>query len=243
MTFRDTVSGSFLISQFSIEDMKTVFSLSFFIFHFAFLICHAQNGSLMGETVYGTDAGQPMTTRNASFSYQPVPEPRVFKEQDLITVIVDRSLLYTNNSDIQRQRRIKGKMGLSDWIKFPGFGKMPEPIDTEPPAIGGEVDHQSRARGQLRNTEKLTFKIQCRVISKLDNGTLQIEGQDWQSIGEETQSIYFSGVIRPQDVSQENTIDSDNVFSRVTKLIPSGNIYDATKRNYGQRFIDRWSPF
>ena len=224
--------------------MKTLFPVFCFLFPVLFSVtAFAQNGGLMGETVYGTDAGQPMTLRNASFYYQPVPEPRVFREHDLITVLVDRSMLYTNNSDSQKQRRIRGKMGITDWIKFPGFGRLPEPIDSEPPAIGGEIDHQSRARGQLRNTEKLTFKITCRVTWKMDNGNLHIEGQDWQSVGEETQSVYFSGVVRPQDVKPDNTIECDSVLFKETKVIPSGSIYDSTKRGYGQKFIDRWSPF
>ena len=197
----------------------------------------------MGETVYGTEAGQPMTLRNASFSYQPVPEPRNFKEQDLITVIVNRSFLYKNDSNLQRQRKIKGKMGLTDWVKFPGLGKLPEPIDTTPPAIGGELDHQNRAKGQLTNSEKLTFKMQCRVVWKMDNGNLQIEGQDEYYIGEEKQSVYFSGIIRPEDIKPDNTIENHYVFTPKLHYIPSGNIFDSTKRSYGQRFIDRWSPF
>jgi len=214
----------------------------FFVFLMATTV-HAQSGSLMGTPVYGTDAGQMLTTRNGSFSYQPMPEPRVFKEHDLITVIVNRSHTYSNNSNLQRQRKIKGTMGLTDWIKFPGLGKLPEPIDTSPPAIGGELDHQSRAKGQLDNSEKLKFKIQCRVTWKMDNGTLHIEGQDQQVVGDNTQSIYVSGDIRPEDVKPDNTIESDRIAFPVIKIIPSGNIYDATKRNYGQKFIDRWSPF
>ncbi|MCL2303748.1 MAG: flagellar basal body L-ring protein FlgH [Planctomycetaceae bacterium] len=223
--------------------MKTLFPISFFIFHFSFVICYAQSGSLMGESVYGTEGGQPMTLRNGSFSYQAMPEPRMFKEQDLINVLVDRSLLYKNNSDLQRQRKIKGKMGLTEWVKFPGLGKLPEPVDTIPPMVAGEVDHQTRAKGQLTNSEKLTFKIQCRVTWKMDNGNLHIEGQDQQIIGEESLSIYFSGDIRPEDVRPDNTIPSNLVAFPIIKLIPAGNIFDSTKRNYGQRFIDRWSPF
>ena len=197
----------------------------------------------MGESVYGTESGQQMTLKNASFSYQPVPQPRVFKEQDLITVLVNESFMYTNNSNLQKQRKIKGKMGLTDWIKLPGLGKLPEPIDTNPPKLGGELDHQSRAKGQLDNKEKISFKITCRVAWVMDNGNLHIEGQDQQIVGEEQQSIYFSGDIRPEDVKPDNTISSDNVFSPVKRIIPSGNIFDSTKRSYGQRFVDRWSPF
>ena len=220
--------------------MKYNFALIFLLFTAP---AFAQDGSLMGNSVYGTDEGQPMTLRNASYSYQPTPEPRVFKEQDLITVIVNKSLLHTNNSDLQRQRKIKGKMGLTDWVKFPGLTKLPEPIDTEPPVIGAEVDHQSRAKGQLTNSEKLVFKITCRVAWKMDNGNLHIEGQEHQILGEENSSLYFSGDIRPEDVRPDNTISSDSVAFPVIKRIPSGNIFDSTKRSYGQRFVDRWSPF
>jgi len=230
-----------------VKPFKTflICQLSFVICHSSFVIspAFAQSGSLMGESVYGTDTGQPMTLRNASFSYQPMPEPRVFKEHDLITVIVKRSHTYSNDSNLQRQRKIKGKMGLTDWVKFPGLGKLPEPIDTSPPLIGGEIDHQSRAKGQFNNTEKLTFRIQCRVTWVMDNGILHIEGQDQQIVGENSQSIYVSGDIRPEDVTPDNTIESDRIAFPVIKIIPAGNIFDATKRSYGQRFIDRWSPF
>ncbi len=197
----------------------------------------------MGESVYGTEEGQVMTLRNASFSYQPMPEPRTFKEQDLITVLVDERLLYSNNSDVQRQRKIKGKMGFTDWVKFPGWDKLPQPIETEPPVVGGEVDHQSRAKGQLNNSEKLTFKITCRVAWKMDNGNLHIEGQQQMMIGEENRSVYVSGDIRPEDVGADNTVLSSALAFSTIKLIPSGNIFDSTKRSYGQRFVDRWLPF
>ncbi len=203
----------------------------------------AQSGGLMGQSVYGTANGQAMSLRNSSFTYQPIPEPKTYKEQDFITVIVNDTAIYSNNNDLQRQRKIKGKMGLTDWVRWPDWSKLPQPLLDEPPVIGAEIDHQSRSKGQLSRTEKLIFKITCRVSSVMDNGNLHIEGQQRQQIGEENKVVYFSGVIRPEDIQPDNTITSDRVYDRDFIEIPSGQNFDAIKRSYGQRFIDRWMPF
>lgn len=172
-----------------------------------------------------------------------MPEPRTFKEQDLVTIIVNKSELYVNNSNLQRQRKIEGTMGLTDWVRFPSWKKIPEPILTEPPVIGGEIDHTSRSKGQLNNVEKLEFMITCRVLNKLPNGLLFVEGDDDQTVGEEKKVIHVSGYLSPEAIGEDNTVQSDRLYSRKIRVIPSGNVFDSTKRGYGQRWMERWMPF
>lgn len=227
--------------------MKTTMRPSFFslvFLLFGTFPLYAQSGSMIGTAAYNTENGQAMTLRNASFSYRETPKPRGFREHDLITVKVNDYQTYTNNSDLQRQRKLKGKAGLNEWIKFNGWGKLPTPIETEPPKVEAELDFQGRAKGQLSQSERLSFNINCRIVYIQDNGNLHIEGQDNITVGEENKSIYFSGDIRPEQVDpKDNSIPSDKVAFRNIKIIPSGNVFDATKRSYGQRFFDRWSPF
>ncbi len=219
------------------------FILSITIVLLSTLTAGAQSGGLMGQSVYGTANGQAMSLRNSSFTYQPIPEPKTYKEQDYVTVIVNATQIYSNNNDLQRQRKMKGKMGLTDWVRWPDWTRLPQPLLDEPPVIGAEIDHQSRSKGQLSSTEKLSFKITCRVLWVMDNGNLHIEGHDTQTVGEENKQIYVSGDIRPEDIRPDNTISSDNMHAKTIDIIPSGQNFDAIKRSYGQRFIDRWMPF
>ncbi|MGL6225441.1 MAG: flagellar basal body L-ring protein FlgH [Thermoguttaceae bacterium] len=204
---------------------------------------YGQSGSLTGDVVYRTSNDQPLTLRNASFTYQPTPEPRSFKVHDRITVIIDEKMLYTNNNDGQRQRKITGKMGLTDWIRIPGWGNLPEPITTDPPVVGGVLDHQARNKGQLTRSEKMSVKISCEIIDILPNGDLRIKGQDQRIVGEEEKIVYFSGVVPPKHIKEDDTVMSDMVGDKDFKEIPSGNTFDGIKRGYGQRWIDRWMPF
>lgn len=205
----------------------------------------AQNGAIMGEPVYHTETTkQPMNMFNSSYSYQPSPQPKVYRENDLVNVNVQHRHVFENKNDSQRQRKLKGKMGLTEWVKFPGLLKMPVPMETEPPSIGGEVDFQGRAKGDTKQSQNLSFKIQCRIIRKLANGNLHIEGQRQTTIGEEVKIVYFSGEIRPEDIDERtNVVSSDDVYGMVIREMQGGAGSDAIKRGYGQKAFERWSPF
>ena len=204
----------------------------------------AQDASMMGTSAFSSsDGNRPMTLANSSYTYQPAPQPKVFKEQDLITVIVNMSSKYSSKADLQKQKKINAKMGLTDWIRFVGISKLPEPVSEDPPVIGGVLDHQTRAKGDLKRDENLSFKIKCRVSRKLDNGNLQIEGPQRMQIGEEIKYIYISGIVSPEDIKPNGTVSSDDVYDIDVRDTPEGNVYDSVRRSYGTKFIERWSPF
>ena len=204
----------------------------------------AQDASMMGSASFSAgDRNRPMTLATSSYTYQPAPQPRVFKEQDLVTIIVNMSSKYSNKADLQKQKKINAKMGLTDWIRFVGIGKMPEPVNEDQPVVGAVLDHQTRAKGDLSRSESLNFKIKCRISRKLDNGNLQIEGIIHMHIGEEIKQVYLSGIISPDDIGANNTISSDDIYDLDIRDTPAGNVFDSVKRNYGTRFIERWSPF
>ncbi len=83
----------------------------------------------------------------------------------------------------------------------------------------------------------------CRITSKQDNGNLIIEGTQDTTIGEENKIMHVAGIIRPEDIGPDNTIDGDRVGELVIKEVPSGNVYDTTRRSWGAQLIERWKPF
>ena len=76
--------------------------------------------------------------------------------------------------------------------------------------IGFESGSTNSFSGKGTNTrdEKFTTTISARVIKILENGNYFIEGSRELLINGEKQIIQISGVIRPYDIDQTNTINS-----------------------------------
>lgn len=187
--------------------------------------------------------GSPLTLGQMSFTAQPIEAPKVFRERDLIKVLVKNNWRSLNEGELERKRKMNSEYGVTKWISFNGLNFSASKLTGGAPAIGAEVDSQFKNEGSVVRRESLEFQITCRIMSIEENGVLFIEGTDSTTLAEEGKIIYFSGFARPQDVKPDNTISSDDIHERDIREIPSGSVYDSYRRNWGQKAIDRWSPF
>ena len=222
--------------------MKTIIST----FAVMTLLCgmtSAQSGALTGRTAMTHPNGRTLKMAEASLTYQPAPRQKVYEIEDLVQVHIKQKWDYNNVANNQRKKSIKTKYRLTGWFKWPDILAMPIKSDAPLPEIGGELDHKTQNQGNLLRRETIDFKISCRVTSKQDNGNLVIEGTQNTTFGEENKVMHVAGVIRPEDIAPDNTIEGTRVGDLVIKEIPSGNVYDTTRRSWGARLIEQWKPF
>ncbi|MDR1963598.1 MAG: flagellar basal body L-ring protein FlgH [Planctomycetaceae bacterium] len=232
--------------------------MPFSIFHFLFSITNlflfvlfiasdaaAQSGSLGGSTALTKADGKPLRMAEASLTWQAAPRQKVYQINDIIYVHYKQSWNYNNVANNQRKKSIKANAKISGWFKWPDLFSMPVKSDAELPEIGGELDHKTQNQGNLLRKETLDFNIACHVSSIQDNGNLFIEGTFSSNIGEEGKVMYISGYVRPESIggAQNNTIESSMIDDLHYKEIPSGNVYDTTRRTWGARWIEHWKPF
>lgn len=91
-------------------------------------------------------------------------------------------------------------------------------------ALSGSSSDKFSADGSLSNTNKVTGRITVKVVEVQPNGQLMIKGT--QSIKQNTdeQTITITGVVRPEDVTAENTVLSSNVADAQLKIEGKGPI-------------------
>lgn len=204
----------------------------------------AQNGSLMGRSTLTSPSGRTIKAPEASFTQQPAPRQKVYNVEDTVRVHINQNWAYQNTARNQRKKSIEAEARVTYWSSFAGFWKLPKKADVAAlPEIGGEIDHKTQNQGDMTRREKLDFKITCRVVSVQDNGNLHIEGTSSQQIGEEGKVMYVGGIIRPEDIRADNTIEGDRVADLTVKEIPSGNVYDTVRRPWGTRLLEHVKPF
>ena len=107
----------------------------------------------------------------------------------------------------------------------PGIG----PILRYFPAVGLSGTGTSDASGATNRTDTLTASIAVRVMSVLPNGDLEVQGKRSVGINAETQEITLTGIVRPQDIAANNTIQSPQISNAQIKYNGKGPVGDGQK--------------
>jgi len=158
-------------------------------------------------------------------------------------VIVRDQYRNDNQADTERKRKMKSSYGVTRWAWFDGMSIIPSTMPNGSPTVAGEVDSQFKNKGKITEKQLLEFKISCRIVSICDNGLLYVEGTDQKTIGQDESIIDFSGYVREEDIQADNSVLKDRVVDPRLIIHKGGAVYDSYKLNWGQRLIDRFSPF
>jgi flagellar L-ring protein precursor FlgH len=179
----------------------------------------------------------------ASWTYDPAPEPKQFRLNDQITVVVSEKSVVTSEGQMDRRKKADGHLTLSDWISLSNFSIKKAAQSSGDPKVAGEVENKYRAQADLETRDSMTFKIAARVVDLRPNGTLVIEGNKTVHNNLESWEACIAGVIRPEDVLPNNTVLSENVAElRIVKR-ESGHVRDGYRRGWLLEFLDKYQPF
>ncbi len=206
----------------------------------------AQNSSLfrqemMTARVSANAAGSPpLTLSNSSWLYEGVEPPRVFKLNDLITVMVVEASQVSSNNKIQRRKQGQLDATLSNFVKFKGLELVPTVGGQQ---INGTLQGQFQAQSNLDTKDLMQFSIEARVVDIRPNGHLVLEGHQTMVNNEERWRRRVSGIVRPEDVLPNNTILSEKVAELSIDKREEGIARDGYRRGWMFNLLDRFGMF
>lgn len=104
-----------------------------------------------------------------------------------------------------------------------------------------ERDFQGDAKTDRKDS--LTASIAAVITQVMPNGLLVIQGQREVMVNYEKQVMTLQGLIRPEDISSQNTITSGKIAEARIAYAGRGVVDDAQTPQYGVRWIDKVLPF
>ncbi|MDR1960371.1 MAG: flagellar basal body L-ring protein FlgH [Planctomycetaceae bacterium] len=223
--------------------MKEVFLSLVAVVSLSVPAARGQSASLFATPTTRMESQRPLLLQDTSFTASEIKPPKTFKVQDIIKVVVNNQFHNNNIVDTERKRKMNSSYGITSWIKLSGLGFEPAPMAGGNPEIAGAIDSQFKNKGKINQKELVEFKISCRIVSICNNGLLYVEGTNTQMVGQDESIFGFSGFVRPEDVRPDNTVLSEDVLDWETNVINSGAVHDSVKNGWGQRLIDKLSPF
>jgi flagellar L-ring protein FlgH len=120
-----------------------------------------------------------------------------------------------------------GVPGLNDAAKLLGLTN----------AILGGTHEFTSDNDNSRSSFMNNTRISCLITEVLPNGNLRIEGRTDVTINYENEFILFSGIVRPEDIGQDNTIRSQQVADLRIDFSGDGDIDDQMRPSWVHRLL------
>lgn len=159
---------------------------------------------------------------------------------DIVTIVVQESSSSNRQAETQLQKEastgasgaFSGSFDLNDL--FPGIKGNVEGSGQ----FSLKADNAHKGGGSISRTDRVTARIPARVMKVLENGYLLIEGKRAIAVNDETQLLTISGIIRPEDISPDNTISSAQIADAEITLQGKGVIADKQRPGILTRIFD-----
>jgi len=116
--------------------------------------------------------------------------------------------------------------------------KLPSWVDAAN-ALGFKADSKYAGGGATTRTGELTAVMTVRVAEVLPNGDLVLEGAREIDINGDRQMVVLTGVVRPLDVSQNNTVLSTQIGQLSIRYFGNGLMKDSLKPGFLTRILNK----
>ncbi len=132
---------------------------------------------------------------------------RAFKIGDIIVVNVYESAITQNQVSESKQKNVSWATTIGAASKLFGLD-----LNSFLP-VSHKTSYSDKTSGS--NNSKVLLEITAKVTDILPNGNLYIEGEKMIDIDSRAESMIVKGIIRPQDVDANNTVDSNKISDAI----------------------------
>jgi len=171
-------------------------------------------------------------------------DPRAARVGDILTVSIDIgdqakiANTTTRSTTSSENANATNLLGFESKLK----GILPDAVDPSSLVKLGS-DSANTGSGSVDRSENITLTIAAVVTQVLSNGNLVIQGQQEVRVNNEVRELVVSGVVRPEDIANNNTIKHTQIAEARISYGGRGQITDVQQPRYGQQFFDIIWPF
>lgn len=163
-------------------------------------------------------------------------DQRAARVGDIITVVLEERTVSQKSSSVGVTKESDigisgGGNGNTILGTDPSWGELG--VDTN---ISSDRDFNGGADADQSNS--LQGNISVTVANVLPNGNLIVRGEKWITLNRGDEYIRISGIVRPQDITQENSIISTKLANAKISYSETGELSSSQQMGWMSRFFN-----
>jgi flagellar L-ring protein precursor FlgH len=156
---------------------------------------------------------------------------------DVVTILVSETTEANSAADATSGKDTSAQIGFSNLF---GAEKKLKELSS---AVNGSSSTSFKGAGSTTRATSLNTTITARVKGVLPNGYLVVEGIRELRLNNENQTIFISGIIRPEDVSANNIVASGTVAQMEVRVQGRGVVSQPLNPGWLYRILNGILPF
>jgi len=171
-------------------------------------------------------------------------DQRAARVGDILTVLINISDNAKVDNTTKRSRANAENASVDNLLGYESYlGKvLPDAVDNANLANLGSSSSSAGA-GSVDRREKIELTVAAVVTQVLPNGNLVISGRQQVRVNFEVRELDVTGIVRPEDISNINTIQHTQIAEARIAYGGQGQISDVQQARYGQQLFDILMPF
>jgi len=187
---------------------------------------------------------QPATPRQASSLWQTnahsfFPDPRASHVGDVITVDITIADSGQISNTTTRTRQNSDAANLTNFFGLEN--SIGANIAKNLVNMGSQT--ANTGAGSVNRSETINLTLAALVTQLLPNGNMVINGHQQVKVNAEMRDLQISGVVRSEDITQDNTINLSQIAEARISYGGQGQITDVQQPRYGSQLFDILMPF
>ncbi len=181
------------------------------------------------------------TSRNMLFV-----DSKAKKVGDIVTILISENSSATKKAttdtskDSSAEIATGGLFGLPNHLGFTNLFGLGKSFN---PSMNTSNKNQFKGEGTTTREDNFTATLAATIVEVFPNGNFRVKGKRKVALNKEDQILTLEGIIRPEDISFDNTIDSKLIADAKIAYDGSGVISEKQRVSWGIRVLDWVWPF
>ena len=171
-------------------------------------------------------------------------DQRAARVGDILTVLINVEDSAKVNNTTKRSRSNSENAGMNNLFGYESYlGKVfPNAVDNTSLA---DLDSTSASEGEgsVDRKETIDLTVAAVVTQVLPNGNMVIEGREEVRVNFEVRELIVAGIVRPEDITSDNRIASEQIAEARIGYGGRGQITDVQQPRVGNQVLDILLPF
>lgn len=171
-------------------------------------------------------------------------DQRAHKVGDILTILIDIDDEADIKNKTERTRTGEETASLPNLLGFESKLDKVLPSAVDNTSLADATSNStSTGDGKVKREEEIKLKLAAMITQVLPNGNFVLQGHQEVRVNYELRELTLQGVIRPEDVLNNNSISYEKIAEARISYGGRGQVMDIQQPRYGQQFFDAVFPF